>query len=90
MNKNNIKKLYEEVEELRRQLKASEKAKNIYNQLKRINKNDQLYSWMFDDDAILTDDLNTLSLYQDNYIGAILTTYKQDLKYIIERGLKAW
>jgi hypothetical protein len=89
MNKNNIKKLYEEVEELRRQLKASEKAKNIYNQLKRINKNDQLYSWMFDDDAILTDDLDALSLYKDNYIIDVLTTYKQDLKYIIERGLKA-
>lgn len=89
MTKNNIKKLYEEVEDLRRQLKASEKAKNIYNQLKRINKNDQLYGWMFDDDAILTDDLDTLSLYQDNYIIDVLTTYKQGLKYIIERGLKA-
>lgn len=89
MNKNNIKKLYGEVEDLRNQLKASEKAKNIYNQLKRINKNDQLYGWMFDDDAILTDDLNTLSLYQDNYIIDVLTTYKQDLKYIIERGFKA-
>jgi len=89
MNKNKIKKLYKEVEDLRCQLEASEKAKNIYNQLKRINKNDQLYGWMFDDDAILTDDLNTLSLYQDNYIIDVLTTYKQDLKYIIERGLRA-
>lgn len=89
MNKNKIKKLYKEVEDLRCQLEASEKAKNIYNQLKRINKNDQLYWWMFDDDAILTDDLDTLSLYQDNYIIDVLTTYKQDLKYIIERGLKA-
>lgn len=89
MNKNKIKKLYGEVEDLRNQLKASEKAKSIYNQLKRINKNDQLYGWMFDDDAILTDDLDILSLYQDNYIIDVLTTYKQDLKYIIERGFKA-
>lgn len=89
MNRKKINKLYGEVEDLRHQLETSKKAKQLYNQLKKINKGDQLYGWMFDDDAILTDDLDTLSLYQDNYIIDILTTYKQDITYIIERSLTA-
>lgn len=73
--------LYEKVEDLRKQVK--EKAMKTYKYIKELNKNDQLYGWMFNCDAILNDTPEDLDLYQKPYIRDILTVYKNELENIL-------
>lgn len=73
--------LYEEVEDLRKQV--TEKAINTYNHIKELNKNDQLYGWMFYTDAILEDTPEDLDMYQKPYVRDILTVYKNELENIL-------
>lgn len=75
--------LYEQVEDLRKQVKTSEKAMEYYEHLKEINKNDRLYGWEFDNDAILNDTLDDLDMYQDTYVRDILRIYKGELETIL-------
>jgi hypothetical protein len=73
--------LYEKVEDLRKQVK--EKAMKTYNYIKELNKNDQLYGWMFNCNAILNDTPEDLDIYQKPYIRDILTVYKNELENIL-------
>ena len=73
--------LYEKIEDLRKQVK--EKAMKTYNYIKELNKNDQLYGWMFNCNAILNDTPEDLHLYQKAYIRDILTVYKNELENIL-------
>lgn len=73
--------LYEKIEDLRKQVK--EKAMGTYNYMKELNKNDQLYGWMFNYNAILNDTPEDLDLYQKSYIRDILTVYKNELENIL-------
>ena len=75
--------LYNKVEELREQVKNNKAYMDYYNQLKEINKNDQLYGWIFNTDDILNDTPEELDLYQNAYIRDILTVYKNELENII-------
>lgn len=73
--------LYEKIEDLRKQVK--EKAMNTYNHIKEMNKNDQLYGWIFNCNAILNDTPEDLDFYQKPYIRDILTVYKNELENIL-------
>lgn len=82
-NSHDIAPIWEKVQELRKQVQENQNALKYYEHLKEINKGDQLYGWMFNYDEILTDDLETLSLYQKPYIRDVLTVYKNELENII-------
>lgn len=75
--------IFEKVEEFRDIIKNNESMINYYYYLKNINKNDNLYGWMFSGDAILNDTAEDLDLYQTGYIRDILTVYKNELENII-------
>lgn len=75
--------IYEKIEELREQVKNNQSYMAYYNHLKKINKNDQLYGWIFNTDDILNDTPEDLDLYQKAYIREILTIYKNELENII-------
>lgn len=75
--------IFEKVEEFRDIIKNNESMMEYYNMLKNINKNDNLYGWMFSGDAILNDTAEDLDLYQTGYIRDILTIYKNELENII-------
>ena len=75
--------IYEKIEELREQVKNNQSYMDYYNHLKEINKNDQLYGWIFNTDDILNDTPEDLDLYQKAYIREILTIYKNELENII-------
>lgn len=75
--------IYEKIEELREQVKNNQSYMDYYNHLKEINKNDQLYGWIFNTDDILNDTLEDLDLYQKAYIRDILMIYKNELENII-------
>lgn len=75
--------LYERLQDLREQVKSNEKAMEYYNHLVEINKNDVLYGWVFDNNAILEDTLENLNWYQDSYVRDILRTYIGELETIL-------
>lgn len=75
--------IFEKVEEFRDIVKNNESMMDYYYYLKNINKNDALYGWMFEGDAILNDTVEDLDLYQKAYIRDILTIYKNELENII-------
>ena len=77
--------LFEAVEELRKKIKKDKKAMKYYYHLKELNKNDVLYSWLFYNDAMLTDDLYDFELYQKSYTIDILKVYKSELEDIINK-----
>lgn len=78
--------LYEKIEDLRKKLKSNKKALKYYNYLKDINKNDELYGWIFNCNAILNDTPEDLDYYQKPYIRDILTIYKNELENILIKG----
>jgi len=75
--------IYEKVQEFRDIIKNNESMMNYYYYLKNINKNDNLYGWMFSGDAIMNDQPDDLDLYQTTYIRDVLTVYKNELENII-------
>lgn len=80
-----IKKMYKNIENLRKQVKENKKAMEYYNYLKEINKNDVLYGWLFENDAILTDTLEELDLYNENYQHDLLVCYYGELETILSK-----
>lgn len=84
--KNELMKKYNIIESLRKKVKSSGEAMTYYNYLKAINTGDALYGWIFDNDAILTDTLDDLDLYQYNYIIDILNVYAGELKNILTKS----
>ena len=81
-----IEKMYTNIENLRKQVKNNKKAMSYYNHLKEINKGDQLYGWMFDNDAILTDTMDDLDLYNENYLHDVLVCYYGELETILAKA----
>lgn len=75
--------IFEKVEEFRDIVKNNESMMDYYYYLKNINKNDNLYGWMFNGDGILNDTADDLDMYQTGYIRDILTVYKNELENII-------
>lgn len=75
--------IFEKVEEFRDIVKNNESMMNYYYYLKNINKNDNLYGWMFNGDGILNDTAEDLDMYQTGYIRDILTVYRNELENII-------
>lgn len=76
---NDIKRLngcYKEVQQLRKNID-----KKKYNSNKELNKNDKLYSWMFDNDAVLKETKKELfdQFNNINYIHDIFYSYKEVL-----------
>lgn len=75
--------LFQKVEQLRKEVKENQKAMDYYEHLKEINRDDQLYGWMFSGDAIMNDTAEELDLYQTAYIRDVLTVYRNELENIL-------
>lgn len=76
---------YEKLEELRKQLKQSKKAMEYFEYLKELNRNDTMYGWLFDENAMLNDTLEDLDLYQKPYVMSVLQVYINELECILEK-----
>jgi len=85
-----MKNIYKNIKSLRKQIKNNKNAMYYYNYLKDINKNDLLYGWMFENDAILNDTLEDLDLYEENYKHDILICYRGELETILNKGATLW
>ncbi len=54
--------------------------KNKYNKLKELNKSDKIYSWAFNNDDVLKEDISELKgIYNWDYIKDILLVYEEIL-----------
>lgn len=86
MNNKTITEKYDKIQTLREKVKNNKESMTYYNYLKTINNGDQLYGWMFKDDSILSDTLEDLDIYQDNYIIDILNVYIGELESILTKS----
>ena len=80
-----IKRKYERLEELRKQVKENDKAMKYFEYLKELNKNDLMYGWLFEEKAMLNDTLEDLKIYQKPYVLSILQVYINELENILEK-----
>lgn len=83
---NEKERLYEQVENLRKQVQENDEAMKYYRHLKKINKGDMMYGWEFENDAILNDTLEDLDMYQDAYVRDVLRAYKGELETILYKS----
>lgn len=87
INDYELEKTIAEVEKIRKQVTENEATMEIYKHLKQLNKEDQLYGWMFIHDDILEDDLVEFAKsYQKPYVLEVLQIYKNELENIILRS----
>ena len=80
-----IKRKYERLEDLRKQMKENDKAMKYFEYLKELNKNDLMYGWLFEEKAMLNDTLEDLKIYQKPYVLSILQVYINELENILEK-----
>lgn len=85
MNDIDLNRKYERLEALRKQLKESKKAMEYFEYLKELNKNDLMYGWLFDENAMLNDTLEDLDMYQKHYVLSVLQVYINELENILEK-----
>lgn len=78
-----LERAYDKLEDLRKQVKANEKAMQYYEYLKELNRNDVMYGWLFNDDSILNDTLEDLDIYQKPYVLSVLQVYVNELENIL-------
>lgn len=78
-----LERVYDKLEDLRKQVKANEKAMQYYEYLKELNRNDVMYGWLFNDDSILNDTLEDLDIYQKPYVLSVLQVYVNELENIL-------
>ena len=74
---------YKELEDLRKKVKENERAMKYYEYLKELNKNDNMYGWLFINNDILEDTLDDLDLYQKPYVLSVLQVYVNELENIL-------
>ena len=86
MNNKTITKKYNKIQTLREKVKNNKESMTYYNYLKTINNGDPLYGWIFANDSILSDTLEDLDIYQDNYIIDILNAYIGELESILTKS----
>lgn len=78
-----VQKLYKQVSKLRNIVNSNNEIYSYYIMLKFMNIDDELYGWLFKDNAILEDTLEDLDIYEENYVICVLREYKRELEYII-------
>lgn len=83
-----LERVYNKLEDLRKELKENSKAMEYYEYLKGLNRNDQLYGWLFSDDSILEDTLEDLDIYQKPYVLSVLNVYVNELENILIKVVK--
>lgn len=86
MTNKTITEKYNKIQTLREKVKNNGESMTYYNYLKTINNGDPLYGWIFADDSILSDTLEDLDIYQNNYIIDILNVYAGELEDILTKA----
>ena len=83
LNDTDIKPIWARLEDLREKVKSNGKAMDYYRNLQIINRKDQMYGWVFNENAILEDNLEMFDIYQKPYVLSVFQVYINELENIL-------
>ena len=75
---------YQKLQALRKKVKSNKKYMDKYQELKKLNKNDEIYSWRFENDDVLEDSIFNLEVYTPKYLEVIISAYLEVLESVIK------
>ena len=75
---------YQKLQALRKKVKSNKKYMDKYQELKKLNKNDEIYSWRFENDDVLEDSIFNLEDYTPKYLEVIISAYLEVLESVIK------
>ena len=75
---------YQKLQALRKKVKSNKKYMDKYQELKKLNKNDEIYGWRFENDDVLEDSIFNLEEYTPKYLEVIISAYIEVLESVIK------
>ena len=75
---------YQKLQALRKKVKSNKKYMDKYQELKKLNKNDEIYGWRFENDDVLEDSIFNLEEYTPKYLEVIMSAYLEVLESVIK------
>lgn len=75
---------YQKLQALRKKVKSNKKYMDKYQELKKLNKNDEIYGWRFENDDVLEDSIFNLEEYTPKYLEVIISAYLEVLESVIK------
>ena len=75
---------YQKLQALRKKVKSNKNYMDKYQELKKLNKNDEIYGWRFENDDVLEDSIFNLEDYTPKYLEVIISAYLEVLESVIK------
>ena len=75
---------YQKLQALRKKVKSNKKYMDKYQELKKLNKNDEMYGWRFENDDVLEDSIFNLEDYTPKYLEVIISAYLEVLESVVK------
>lgn len=75
---------YQKLQALRKKVKSNKKYMDKYQELKKLDKNDEIYGWRFENDDVLEDSIFNIEDYTPKYLKTIMSAYIEILESVIE------
>lgn len=75
---------YQKLQALRKKVKSNKKYMDKYQELKKLNKNDEIYGWRFENDDVLEDSVFNLEDYTPKYLEVIISAYLEVLESVVK------
>lgn len=75
---------YQKLQALRKKVKSNKKYMDKYQELKKLNKNDEIYGWRFENDDVLEDSIFNLEDYTPKYLEVIISAYLEVLESVVK------
>lgn len=75
---------YQKLQALRKKVKSNKKYMDKYQELKKLNKSNEIYGWRFENDDVLEDSIFNLEDYTPKYLEVIISAYIEVLESVIK------
>lgn len=75
---------YQKLQALRKKVKSNKKYMDKYQELKKLNKSDEIYGWRFENDDVLEDSIFNLEDYTPKYLETIISAYLEVLESVVK------
>lgn len=75
---------YQKLQALRKKVKSNKNYMAKYQDLKKLNKNDEIYGWRFENDDVLNDNLFDIEDYKPEYLKTIMSAYIEILESVVK------
>mgnify|MGYP000119344441 CR=1 FL=1 len=75
---------YQKLQALRKKVKSNKNYMAKYQDLKKLNQNDEIYGWRFENDDVLEDSIFNLEDYTPKYLEVIMSAYLEVLESVVK------